>query len=89
MHSNHKILELSDIESLKKENITINSSLNEFNETTKKIISLKDSIEKEINKINELYEKTNDELTKSFQIKHEKLFFYFPRNEITILKIKY
>ena len=73
MHSNHKILELSDIESLKKENITINSSLNEFNETTKKIILLKDLIEKEINKINELYEKTNDDLTKSFQIKHEKL----------------
>ena len=39
----------------------------------KKTINLKHKIENEINKINELYEKTIDELTKSYLIKHEQL----------------
>ena len=37
LHNNHKLIELSDIESLKKENITIESSMNEFNEISTKI----------------------------------------------------
>ena len=40
---------------------------------TKQIISLKDKIENEINKLNSLYEKTINDLTQSFQKKHEKL----------------
>ena len=38
-----------------------------------KIITLKGKIEEEIIKINNLYEKVNCDLTKSFQRKHEKL----------------
>ena len=73
LHNGHKILELSDEESLKKENITIESAIIENKDKIQKIIDLKGKIENEINNINKLYEKTIDELTKSFQIKHEKL----------------
>ena len=38
-----------------------------------KIVTIKNKIEKEINNINNLYDKTIDELTKSFLIKHENL----------------
>ena len=56
---------------MKKENITIETSLNELNSFSQKIESLKEKIEKEINQINELYDKTIDDLTKSFLKKHE------------------
>ena len=52
IHSNHKILEISDIETLKKGNINIDHSKNEFNEISQKINLLKEKIENEINKIN-------------------------------------
>ena len=58
---------------MNKENITIESSILEFNDVVKKIKVLKDKIENEINEINKLYEKTINDLTKSFEIKHEKL----------------
>ena len=71
LHSGHKLIELSDIESLKKENITLESSTKEFNEMSQKVIELKNKIEDEINKINNLYEKVIDDLTKSYLKKHE------------------
>ena len=71
IHDNHKLVELSDIESLQKENITIESTTKEFNNISQKIIELKKKIENEINKINDLYEKTIDDLTKSYLKKHE------------------
>ena len=67
------MIELTDINSLEKENITIEVNKNEFNDISQKAIDLKNKIENEINKINKLYEETIDKLTKSFQIKHEKL----------------
>ena len=70
-HKNHKIIELSDIESLRKENITIESATSDFNEISQKVIDLRNKIENEINKINELYENTINELTKSYIKKHE------------------
>ena len=73
MHPNHKIIELSDIESLKRENITIESSIKHFNSIAEKTIFLKIDIEQEIDKINKLYEKTLGEITKSFLAKHEEL----------------
>ena len=73
MHKEHKILELSDEKSFEKENITIESSTKDFNESNQKIIDLKNTIENEINKVNNLYEKVIDELTKSFIKKHEEL----------------
>ena len=59
------MIKLTDTETLKKENITIESVTNEFNNISNKIVDLKNKIEKEINNINELYDKTIDELTKS------------------------
>ncbi len=47
--------------------------MKEFNEIVKSIIEIKEKIENEINKINNLYEKTMDEVSKSFQKKHEQL----------------
>ena len=71
VHDNHKLVELLDIESLQKENITIESTTKEFNNISQKIIELKKKIENEINKINNLYEKTIDDLAKSYLKKHE------------------
>ena len=72
-HSNHKILDISDIESIKKENIDINISTKENSEIIEKILKLKDNIENEINNINKLYDETINDLTKSFKEQHEKL----------------
>ena len=67
------MIEITDDESLKKENITIETSKNDFDKYFEKINSLKEAIENEIDKINNLYDKIFKEVTKSFQIKHEKL----------------
>ena len=58
---------------MKKENITIQSSTEEFSKIVKLTTELKNKIEKQINDINELYDKTIAELTKSFKEKIEKL----------------
>ena len=73
LHNNHKLIKISDKELLEKENIKIESTINEFNEISKKSIELKEKTENEINKINKLYETTKDEITKSYIKKHEKL----------------
>jgi len=65
------LLELNDIDSLEKQNLTIEISTNEFNEILEKIIIVKNIIEKEINNINDLYEKTINDLTNSFLEKHD------------------
>ena len=67
------MIEITDDDSLKKENITIETSKDDFEKYLEKVNSLKDSIEDEINKINNLYDKIYSEVTKSFEIKHEKL----------------
>ena len=69
-----KILELSDEESFKKENISMESEIKELNNLEAKIIDLKSKIEIEINEINILYEKALDDVTKSFEMKHEILY---------------
>ena len=69
LHSNHKILPITDVESIKKENLSIEFSKAEFDEINKKIIELKNKIEKEINNINILFDKTLEDLTKSFEEK--------------------
>ena len=66
-------MELSDIDSLQKQNITIESSSKEYTQIIEKAILLKNNIENEINEINKLYEKTINDITKFFQEKHEKL----------------
>ena len=67
------MIEITDNESLKKENITIETTKNDFEKYFEKVNSLKESIENEIEKINNLYDKIFQEVTKSFQLKHEKL----------------
>ena len=73
LHPNHKILEISDVNSLKKENIFIETSIEGLADIVEKITSLKSKIEKEINNINILYVKTMEELTKDFNEKIENL----------------
>ena len=73
MHTSHKVLDIEDQESLKKENITIESCVKDFNENIKKIINLKDKIEQEIQKIDNIYNNVFKEITKSYELKHEKL----------------
>ena len=58
---------------MKKENITIESVSNNFNNIYDVIVNLKNIIEKELDKINILYETTMDNLAKSFLKKHEQL----------------
>ena len=69
LHSNHKIIDITDVEIIKKENFTIDSTKEELDEINEKIIKLKDKIEKEINNINSLYDKTLEDLEKSFEEK--------------------
>ena len=73
LHPNHKILEISDIDSLKKENISIETSAKDLTNIVEKINLLKDKIEKEINSINTSYEKAIEDLTKDFKEKIENL----------------
>ena len=72
-HTNHKIIEIIDDETVKKDNFIIESSKDEFILLLEKTMSLNNSIEKEINEINILYDKTNEEITKSFERRHENL----------------
>ena len=58
---------------MKKENISIESSKDEFILLSEKTILLKKSIEKEIDEINNLYDKINGEITKSFERRHQNL----------------
>jgi len=73
-HKDYKLIEVSDIESLSKENITIESVTNDFNETSQKVIDLNNKIDNEINKINELYKNTINDVTKSYTT----FLFIFP-----------
>ena len=66
LHKEHKVLEINDEESLKKENITINKTTEEFD-------NLKNLIENEMIEIDKRYEKVNNETTKSYEVKIEKL----------------
>ena len=94
LHSGHKFIELNDIESLEKENITIESTTKEFNNISQKIRELKNKIENEINKISNLYESTIEDLTKSYLKKHELLLKEendlkeILQNEVTKIKEK-
>ena len=77
---------------MKKENITIDSFINSFNETLIKVQKLKDKLELEMTKINGQYDTVMKQITKSFETKHEKL--YIEENklkeelQIEITKIK-
>lgn len=69
MHKKYKVLEIFDEESLKKEEIDFDSYIKNFNYDLERVGGLKEKIEKEIMKINNLYEKINDEIKKVFEEK--------------------
>ena len=83
MHEGHKLCEINDQESLKKENITLNASSNDFNNILSKLNNLKDKIKKEIIKIDEAFDKVFDKVGKSYEKKIEIL-----RNEEKSMKEK-
>ena len=58
---------------MNKENISVETSFNEFNDSFKKVNALKSKIEDEINKINSNYEKTINYIKKFYFEMHEKL----------------
>ena len=66
-------MQISDKKKLKNENITLDSSIKEFNNNKQKAINFKENIEKEINLIDDSYQKIYNEITKSFQAIHELL----------------
>ena len=72
-HSGHKLIEITDEEYFKKENITLDLFKNKSNEIYEKTINLKNKIENEIKKLDELYNKVIDNLNKSYKNKYEKL----------------
>ena len=71
--NNNKFILLTDEESLKKENITIDSVSNNFDEHNNQLSELKQKIEGEITKINNLYDKTNNEVVTFYEEKQKKL----------------
>ncbi len=54
LHKGHKVIPIEDEETLKKENINIQDYIKEFDESAKNVKNIKDKIENEIQKINEL-----------------------------------
>ncbi len=69
LHNEHKLVELFDEEALKRENMIIDIGIetNNYNNISNKMINLKNTIENEINILNKLYDKTIDELQKSYK----------------------
>ena len=70
-HNGHKVIPIEDEETLKKENISINDYIKEFDISAQNIINIKNKIENEINNINISYDKVDKETSKSFELKHE------------------
>ena len=66
-HEGHKIANIYDEESLKKEKISLENSSKEFDEKKNKFEELKNKIENEMLKLDNLYEKIFDETTKEYE----------------------
>lgn len=87
-------MEINDEDSLKKENITIESSQKEFIDYSMKVSNLKKNIENEINEINKIYEIIYKEVSLYYEKKHEKLILEEKNmkekldNEVTSIKEK-
>ena len=73
LHKNHKILKINDEEALKKENLTIDYNAKEFDDNMLKLDKLKNTIESEMLAIDKEYDRVNDETTKSYELKRQKL----------------
>lgn len=66
-------MEITDEESLKKENLSGEILMNDFEKIVEKANELKNKIENEINNINKLYDQTVDGITKTYKRRHEEL----------------
>ena len=73
IHQNHKVLEISDEEKLKKENLSIEELMKESDKNILKINELKKRTENEINEINIAFDTTLNDLKQSFKQKYDKL----------------
>ena len=72
-HEGHKLISINDEESLKKENLTLNSISTDFDKTNEEVLNLSKEVEEEINKINKLYESTYKKVNDFFEEKRKKL----------------
>ena len=68
-------MDITDLESFKNNNINFEISTEEYSQIGSNLVKLKDDIEKEINNINQLYDKTIKDITNSFIKKHENLVY--------------
>ena len=84
LHNGHKMIPIDDEETLKKEHISINDFINDFDLDFQNMNNLKEKIENEIKEINLAYDKVNVEASRFFELKHEKLI-----NEEKDMKDKY
>ena len=66
-------MEITDEESLKKENLSGEILMNDFEKIVEKANEIKNKIENEINNINKLYDQTVDDITKTYKRRHEEL----------------
>ena len=73
LHVGHKIIEITDKDSLKQDNITIEFFSNVFNEKIQDITNLKIKIEKQIDEINKSYDIIDNQISKKFEEEHAKL----------------
>ena len=71
LQNNNKFIFLNDEESLKKENITIDSASNDFDENNKKLNALKQKVEGVINKINSEYDIINNDIATFYEEKQK------------------
>jgi len=94
LHNGHKVIPIEDEETLKKENISINDYIKDFDVYAQNVNSIKIKIENEIKEINIAYEKVDKEASKSFEKKHEQLIKEEKdmkdklQNEVTKIKSK-
>ena len=65
-HNGHKVIPIEDEETLKKENISINDYIKEFDINAQNVINIKNKIKNEINNINISYDKVDKETSKAF-----------------------
>ena len=93
-HKNHEIIPIDNDEALKKQNISLDSSIKENNEAMKNIKELKEKLEKEINLIDELYNKVYSEVENIYKEMYDKLkseeneIIDKLKNEVTKMKEK-
>ena len=73
LHNGHKVIPINDEEALKKENLSINDNIKDYDLYAKNVEKVKNKIENEIKEINNSYEKVDKEVTTFFELKHEKL----------------